>query len=300
MDDQTLLNQLRIRQVQYFIDRMPSLSTTVTKVLEVCNRPDISANDLNRVISLDPVLTGQVMKLINSAYYSLPNQITSLTRAIIMLGPNTVKNMALSTAILATIGRTESFKALSIDEFWSHSLCVGVVAKAIAAMRGVAQPLREEYFIAGLLHDLGKIPLNHRFVKEYGRALAQTRADKGVLVQAETAILGLDHGLVGEMIARKWQLNRNSTEALAYHHHPFQAAEENRELVATIALANVYANVYDIGTAGDHFPAPEEITSLLDLLGLTWNDLEPLQELVTGEIGKARVFLQISGESKKA
>ncbi|MDP2104936.1 MAG: HDOD domain-containing protein, partial [Desulfobulbaceae bacterium] len=80
--------------IQAYIDRMPSLSTTVNKVLEVCNSPKTSANDLNRVISLDPVLTGHVLKLINSAYYSLPNQVSSLARAIIMLGLNTVKNLA--------------------------------------------------------------------------------------------------------------------------------------------------------------------------------------------------------------
>ena len=94
MNAAPLTNEQRFKLVQRYIDKMPSLSTTVTKVLEICNKPNTSPNDLNRVISLDPVLTGQVLKLINSAYYSLPNQITSLTRAIIMLGLNTVKNLA--------------------------------------------------------------------------------------------------------------------------------------------------------------------------------------------------------------
>ena len=79
MNAAPLTNEQRFKLVQRYIDKMPSLSTTVTKVLEICNKPNTSPNDLNRVISLDPVLTGQVLKLINSAYYSLPNQITSLT-----------------------------------------------------------------------------------------------------------------------------------------------------------------------------------------------------------------------------
>lgn len=119
------------RQLRDFIDRMPSLSTTVTKVMEVCNQPNTSPNDLNRVISLDPVLTGHVLKLINSAYYSLPNQVTTLTRAIIMLGLNTVKNLALSTAVLGTLGKEKS-ECFSMDTFWTHSICTGVTAKAIA------------------------------------------------------------------------------------------------------------------------------------------------------------------------
>jgi HD-like signal output (HDOD) protein len=83
-----------LKRIRVYIARMPSLSTTVTKVLETCNDPYASANDLSRVISLDPVLVGQVLRLINSAYYALPHAITSLPRAIIMLGLNTVKNLA--------------------------------------------------------------------------------------------------------------------------------------------------------------------------------------------------------------
>ncbi|HQP12654.1 MAG TPA: HDOD domain-containing protein, partial [Candidatus Omnitrophota bacterium] len=79
--------------IQNYISRMPSLSTTVTKVLEICNKPTTSPNDLNRVIALDPVLTGRVLKVVNSAYYSMDNEVTSLTRAIILLGLNTVKNL---------------------------------------------------------------------------------------------------------------------------------------------------------------------------------------------------------------
>ena len=109
-------DESRLQVIRDYIDRMPSLSTTVTKVLEVCNKPNTAPNDLNKVISLDPVLTGNVLKLINSAYYSLPNQITSLARAIIMLGINTVKNLALSTAILGTLKSSQSF-CLTIQIF---------------------------------------------------------------------------------------------------------------------------------------------------------------------------------------
>jgi len=89
-----------LKQIQIYIARLPGLSTTAGKVMEICNNPAASPNDLNRVISMDPVLTGQVLKLTNSAYYSLRHPISSLTRAIVMLGINTVKNLVLSFAIL--------------------------------------------------------------------------------------------------------------------------------------------------------------------------------------------------------
>jgi HD-like signal output (HDOD) protein len=149
-----------LKRIQATIARMPSLSTTVVKVLETCNDPRASANDLKRVISLDPVLTGRVLKLINSAYFALGKPITSLTRAIIMLGVNTVKNLALSFAILKNMQGSGSFHAFSTNEFWLHCLGVGVVAKALAAVKGLYPAQQEEYFVAGLLHDLGKLPLN--------------------------------------------------------------------------------------------------------------------------------------------
>lgn len=294
MNDDLLTKEQRFTRIHNFIDRIPSLSTTVTKVLEVCNRPDTSPKDLNQVISLDPVLTGQVLKLINSAYYSLPNRITSLTRAIIMLGLNTVKNLALSTAILGTMKKAGPFQSLSMDLFWTHSICVGVTAKALAAKRNASGLLREESFVAGLLHDLGKIVLNNCFPGQYEQVLQTTRAGQGPLHEAETRAFGFNHGLAGRMVADKWQLNESLIEALCCHHEPELTAEENRELVSIVALANAYANIYDFGSAGDPYQEYSRIENILEMLDIKWKDLAFLNETVQEEIEKARVFLQVA------
>ncbi|MBU0729907.1 MAG: HDOD domain-containing protein [Proteobacteria bacterium] len=294
MLDPVLSTEQRFKKIQNYIDRMPSLSTTVTKVLEICNRPNTSPNDLNRVISLDPVLTGQVLKLINSAYYSLPNQITSLTRAIIMLGLNTVKNLALSTAILENIGNEESFRSLPMDAFWTHSICVGVTAKAIAVIKGVPKQELEEYFVAGLLHDLGKIPLNFRFAEEYRQALELAGLEEAHLHRAEALILGFDHGAVGKMIGEKWQLSEIIVDTMCCHHAPGKAAASNRRLVSIVALANLYANVYEVGSAGDHFQEVPTIHRLLEITKMDWPALAALQGTVDQEIEKAQNFLQVT------
>lgn len=288
-----------VEKIQGFIDRMPSLSTTVTKVLEVCNSPNTSANDLNRVISLDPVLTGHVLKLINSAYYSLPNQITSLARAIIMLGLNTVKNLALSTAVVGALAKKASFASLPMDAFWAHSICVGVTAKAMAMARGVSPSAREEYFVAGMLHDLGKIPLNTCFAEAYAQALQLAALEQGPLLRAEGLVVGIDHGLAGRLIGDKWRLGEGIIAALALHHAPEQAAEEHRELVTTVALANLYANIYEIGSAGDRYPDSVFLLNTLNALGLQWSDLQPLHEVVQTEIDKAQVFLNITEKERR-
>lgn len=268
---------------------MPSLSTTVGKVLEICSRPDTSANDLNKVISLDPVLTGQVLKLINSAYYSLMNKVTSLTRAIVMLGLNTVKNLALSTAIIRSVDQGKKSTALPIKQFWMHSIAVGVVAKLMAEQYGLGLAEREEYFIAGLLHDLGKIP----FGDEYSEVISRSNKEQLQLIQLERQVMGIDHEEVGQMIANKWKLNASITQAICHHHQPDQANEEHQLLVATIALADFYVCLHDIGQAGNRFPDEEQLPLLLNLCSTDWQQVVHLASSVDEEIKKAEIFLKV-------
>lgn len=273
---------------------MPSLSTTVTKVLEICNRPDTSANDLNRVISLDPVLTGQVLKLINSAYYAFQNKVTSLTRAIIILGLNTVKNLALSTAILDTLGKTASSEGFTMDDFWTHSIGVGVTAKALAKEKRIPAVDLEEYFVGGLLHDLGKIPLNDRFPEEYAQALEKAKVSEGPLFRAENEIFEIDHGMVGEMIAEKWKLDKRMGDALRYHHNPEEVKGENHSLVAVISLANLYVNMLEMGSSGEFFPEKERLEDLLDQAELDMQKLSELREGIMENIEEAKIFMQVA------
>ena len=278
-----------LRNIQHVVDKMPSLSTTVSKVLEICSRPDTSPNDLNRVISLDPVLTGQVLRLINSAYYSLVNKVTSLTRAIIMLGLNTVKNLALSTAIIQCVGQGRKSKVLPIKLFWAHSIGVGVMAKLLAAEQGIPLGEREEYFVAGLLHDLGKIP----FGDEYAEVIKLISDKYLPLIQAEPLLLGVDHQEVGRLIADKWKLNQTITDTICCHHNPWLARPANLQLVATVCLADCYCTLFDIGYAGNRYPDEDSLQQALDLSGLDWETVAALSVVVEEEIRKAEIFLQV-------
>lgn len=277
------------KQIEKFINRMPSLSTTVGKVMEICSRTDASPNELNKVISLDPVLTGQVLKLINSAYYSLMNKVTSLTRAITMLGMNTVKNMALSTAIICTVSGAKKSKALPTSKFWAHSIGTGVCAKLLARANDVPVLECEEYFVAGLLHDLGKIP----FGDEYSDVLTRARLEQRSLIEVEREMLGVDHQEVGRLIAKKWTLNEAMSSAICFHHDVDAAAEEHKVRAAYVGLANMYANILDIGYAGDPFPSDQEAEKMLKLTGLTWEMFSEVAEGMETELEKAQIFLQI-------
>ncbi len=279
--------------IQTYISRMPSLPITVSKILQICNDPKTSPADLNQVITLDPVLMGRVMKLINSAYYSLPNQITSLVRAIIMLGINTVKNLALSTAVLGNLSAKKNFQALNIDGFWRHSLCTGVTAKLLAARRKKDIKQLEEYFVAGLLHDIGKIPLNNKLSAEYVEALSLTDREQRPLYVIEERITGVNHCEVGKLIIKNWNLGPVMEDIVFFHHFLDQYPGQNRDVLLTVAAANFFANTNQIGFSGDRYPEklPQEV---FDELGIGWEDLEDLEDSVNKEIEKAKIFLMVS------
>lgn len=287
MDDRELIRLNR------YIDSMPSLSITVSKIMEVTKNPQTTAKDLNKVISLDPVLVGKVLKLINSAYYGLQNKVTSLVTAIIMLGMNTIKNLALSTAVLGNMKRTSSFKSLNVDGFWRHSIAVGVLSKLIAEKIGVPATRREEYFIGGLLHDIGKIPLNELFEESYMKVIRTADLKKAMLLDMEREIIGITHTEVGKMIAVKWNLTEETLECLLRHHDPNMSSEQNYKLVASVYAANIYCNENQIGFSGSrHTKSIEE--HILTSIGITEEYLDGLFETISAELEKAAVFLKVS------
>ena len=272
--------------------QMPSLPTSVTKVIEVCNNPKTSPVDLDKVISLDPVLMGRVIKLINSAYYGIQNKITSLVRAIIMLGLNTVKNLALSTAVLDRLSDKNSFKALNMEGFWRHSLCTGVVAKLIARERNIDSKLLDEYFAAGLLHDIGKIPLNNIVSDDFIKAMAIADNEKIPLYLAEKRTFDMDHTDVGGLIVEAWRLSGAIADTIRYHHSLELYEGSYKDIIMTVIVADNYANINGIGFSGCVYPEkvpPEYWNSLA--ISKEW--LHQIDDLVNSEIEKASIFLKI-------
>jgi putative nucleotidyltransferase with HDIG domain len=275
-----------------YIEKMPSLPTTVAKILQICNDPKTSPTDLNKLISLDPVLMGKVMKLINSAYYGLSQKITSLVRAIIMLGINTVKNLSLSTAVLASLGKKTDFQALNMEGFWKHSICVGSTAKLIAKKRNIDPKLLEEYFIAGLLHDIGKIPLNNRLSKNFIEALSEAERSRHPLYFAEQHVLNVDHAEIGRLIVENWKLSKDIVDVVFYHHNLTEYQGENLDILYTVAISNYFANVSELGFSGDRFPEKVH-DDVFNYLNIGWQYLEDIEDDIKKEIEKAQIFLEV-------
>ena len=210
-----------------------------------------------------------------------------------MLGINTVKNLALSTAVLGTLGNKSDFQALNMDGFWRHSLGVGVTAKMIAKARKVDPRKLEDYFVAGLLHDIGKIPLNNRFPQEYVMAMSFSDRDRTSLDISEKLAISMDHGDVGRMIIESWKLDDNIMGVVGCHHRPEEFTGTDRELLYSVILANYFANDFEIGFSGNRYPQRPE-KEIVQELDFSMEMLEDMEDQVNQEIQKASIFLKLA------
>jgi HD-like signal output (HDOD) protein len=274
-----------------YIGSMPSLPVTVSKVLEICDNPQTSPADLNRVISLDPVLMGRVLKLVNSAYYGLAKPATNLVRAIIMLGINTVKNLALSTAVLRAFPVKSEGPGLNLEDFWRHSLCTAVTAKLLAKKRGIDDKLLEGYFTVGLLHDIGKIPLNAVLRKDYLLVVAAADQEQISLYRAEDRRLGVNHCAVGGTIVDAWRLEGAVADVIRHHHTCQDYVGPHKDVLYTTVLANRFAVNMGPGFAGDRYP---DITGSLiwDARGVDQDVFNEFEPQVNQEIDRASIFFE--------
>ncbi|MCL2230309.1 MAG: HDOD domain-containing protein [Treponema sp.] len=274
----------------YILD-IPSLPVSVGKALQVCNSPNVNPSDLNHVISLDPVLTGKLLKLINSAYYGLGTHVTSLIKAITMLGLNTVKNLVLSTAVLSNLPGNKGTEGLNMEGFWHHCLCVGVMTKLLASKNGIEDKYLEEYFAAGLLHDIGKIPLNAVLASDYMQMITVADREHKPLYAVENEIAGINHCAAGEMIANLWKLDSSITDVITNHHNIGEYSGENKRLLCFTAIADYFSLVYEIGFAGNRKPVKPE-AGIWEEIGLNDDAYLDLMPNLYHEMENAKVFLQ--------
>ncbi len=270
---------------------LPSLSPTSAKVNQLANDINCAPSELTRVIKLDPVLSMKVMRLVNSSYIGTPNKVVSLEKAIIMLGMNTIKNLALSAAVLGQFARTHGkVEVFSIDEFWVHSLSVGVTAKGIAVHRGVDKRIVEDYFIAGLGHTMGLL-VESFFYPEEIMEVVEMAPKMGIIAAEEYALCGLNHCVVGKALADKWGLP-DTLSMVMEHHHNQEYDGTHKELVLTVALADIICKNNNLGLCLDKVSLPIEDV-LLDTLGLDENIESEMMKSIKTEIDKSLEFLKI-------
>jgi putative nucleotidyltransferase with HDIG domain len=230
---------------------LPTLPDVVARVMQIVSNPLTTAEDLNQVISLDQALTFKVLRLANSAYYGFPKEITHITQAVMILGFNTIRNLALSVSVHKMLFADRDKGLFNYRDFWKHCVAVGVCARILA--RRIGYKNEENAFTAGLLHDIGKSLLERMDHAGFMGAIEASRDRHAALWLMEQELLGVDHAAVGGRLAEIWNLPADLRDAIELQHRPSESGAPD-PLVAAVHAANHLCRELGLGTDGDFGP----------------------------------------------
>jgi len=275
------------------IGHIATLPEITLKIIELVEDPAATAQDLHKVIEFDPALCSRILKVVNSSFYGLPGQIGSINRAIVLLGLNAVKNIAISASLAKLFRGGKLCAAFSAKDLWTHSTAVAATSKLIADEMGLS--CADEAFLAGLMHDIGII-----VEMQYKRdALTDTVnsivGPDGVptkdMLEAEMVNFGADHQLFGQALCEKWKFPQVFAHVAGSHHEPLSVAEDIRTLPLIIHVADkLTAGVEDGGFRLDIVDVNID-PSILGELKLSDDTINKIQEAIPDHISEVRSLL---------
>ena len=217
---------------------LPPLPAIVTRIMQTVNNPDTSAEDLNKLISMDQGLSSKVLRIVNSSYYGFPKRISTITHAVVILGFNTVRNLVLGVSAFGLLGQKSMPYGLNRAKFWEHSIATALAGGVIARKRlPKLRSAPDEAFVGGLLHDLGALFLDSYFPVQYAVAMAFAAREGKTACDAENMVLGLDHVMVGRRIAEYWNFPPHLVAMMGSHHEPSRETE-HFDMAAVIHVGN--------------------------------------------------------------
>jgi putative nucleotidyltransferase with HDIG domain len=279
------------KKVVESIDQLPSLPAIVTKLIQVVNSPESSADDAAKLIEKDPGLTSKMIRLANSAFYGIPRSISSVSSAVVILGFNTIRSLVLSASVMKMFAGSQQ-PAIDKEKFWRHSITTAMAAKLIVRhFINVRMMDPESAFCAGILHDIGKLIFNEYMSKEYVEVTAFAEKNNMSLLDVETKVLGINHAAIGKVISDKWALPLDLEYTLVYHHEP-GAADQLNELVATINYADLLA--HEAGASlWENEPVYVAKNNYRSVLNVSDNDHERILQMLIDSLDKSNEFISI-------
>lgn len=194
-----------------------SLPEVCVKIGELSNDPNASAAQFGRLISQDAALTARLLRLVNSAFYRFPSRIDTVTRAVAIIGQRDLHNIVLAASVSGIFDRINS-GLIDIDHFWRHAVYSGIVARIIAGHCRVLHV--ERMFVAGLLHDIGRLLICYHREQHERQAIAMSLSEDMPLYQAEEKIIGFTHADVGAELVQSWNLPESLQYTTRMHHAP--------------------------------------------------------------------------------
>jgi HD-like signal output (HDOD) protein len=280
------------KSVESIISMSPNIATmpeVTVKIIDIVENPKSKMQDLNDVIRNDAALTSRILKVVNSAIYSLPTQVGNIDRAIVLLGLSAVKNIAIATSMTHLFtGKTE-MGGFSLIEVWRHSVAMGVGAKLVYSARNCAGG--DEAFLAGLIADLGLL-IERQSVESLLAQVIRKYADHGGdFCALEREIIGADHQQFGRAITKKWRFPETLCNTNGNHHDPLSLPKSDRELPLVVHVADVLACRLQVGFCT--MSADQEIDpAVMTELGMTNEMLDSVSAQMPEQIKVAEAIFE--------
>lgn len=272
------------QKVEETINFLPPLPTVVSELMAALDGDSFNIASIGKIISRDPSMAMNVLKIANSAFYGLPQRVTTVDHAVSMLGSREITYLCVSCGASQSLKPPKGVETVDLHRFWKHSVATGSIAKILAQKFALGR--WDNLYLAGLIHDVGAVVLDRFKHDVYKEILELTRKENVSILEAEERIMGASHDVVGGWLMEKWKLSNVFVEVAACHHHIERASEENRVLVAVVALANTLARLsmhgFDENMSGEIVQETEafrllsEISTVLrelDIVKFVW-DLE--------------------------
>lgn len=277
------------------VERLPSLPAVIQRLRSALEDPNADYNTITNIMKDDPAMVANIMQLVNSAVYGLPQRVKSVSQAVSILGVSAVGNIALSAGVFSSF-KNDADAEFSRNEFWSHSISVGIGMNVVYEKSRSA--LSEAYssdvlHLTGLLHDMGKMVMDEYFHAEFMGAIARARQEDAPLYQAEREMFETDHAEIGAWLAERWQLDPEVVETIRWHHDPDRGDKNFQDLHRLCHIANHICNLRHCGDGGDTV-APVCHMGTLKKLGLGVKDIEPMVNQVREEAKRSETMLSLA------
>lgn len=219
------------------------------KTIAAINNPEASLDDIAGIVSKDITLSAKVLQLVNSSFYSLRQKVDTLTWALALIGTNQLMTIVSGVSAVSLFKNIPS-QCLNMISFWEHSIACGTAARLLSSYFPKRMDA-ERFFVAGLIHDIGRLILVQNLPQEYLELFEQVKKEEIFLFTAETDRFGVDHAQIGARLANNWNLPESLGKMIGKHHFPGQ----NSSLPETsiINLADIIVNALEIGNSGEYF-----------------------------------------------
>lgn len=273
------------------IGEIATLPEVTAKIISVVDDPKSTARDLHSIIKNDPALATKILKVVNSAFYGLPGQVSDIDRAIVLLGLSAVKNIAISASISRLFNSDRISERFTARDIWKHSVAVAVTARQFCGVIG-KRAFAEEGFLAGLIHDLGLLMERQAFPEQLKEVLRVVGETNRPFCEVESELIGVDHQALGAALAAKWKFPRGLQTVIGYHHRVDNLAEENRLPATLVYVADTLVCHERIGfyLTGEQQPLDD---TMLDSIGMTEADFNSVREQLPTLVEEAEGIFRV-------